>query len=98
MKKLKVVVLLLIAAIFLFPSTAQTQKKANVFLLISGSLGDKGFNDSARGALDMIKQKYGANATVKYTELGTDVAKFAPALEDAGAEGYDVVFCSNNFN
>jgi len=98
MKTLKVVGLIVLAAMMLFPATAQTPKKANVFLLISGSLGDKGFNDSARAALDLIKQKYGANVTVKYTELGTDVAKFAPSLEDAGAEGYDVVFCSNNFN
>jgi basic membrane protein A len=98
MKTLRIVGLALLAAIFLFPATAQAPKKANVFLLISGSLGDKGFNDSARASLELIRQKYGANVTVKYTELGTDVAKFAPSLEDAGAEGYDVVFCSNNFN
>jgi len=69
----------------------------SVFLLISGSLGDKGFNDSAKAGLDMIKAKYGAKVTTKYTELGSDTAKYAPALEDAGAEGYAIVFCSNNF-
>jgi len=98
MKVAKTIMVLMMAVMVLLPVAAQAPKKANVFLLISGSLGDKGFNDSARAALDLIKQKYGANVTVKYTELGTDVAKFAPALEDAGAEGYDVVFCSNNFN
>ncbi len=98
MKKLRIMGLILLSAVLLFPATAQAPAKAKVFLLISGSLGDKGFNDSARASLEMIKQKYGANVTVKYTELGTDVAKFAPSLEDAGAEGYDVVFCSNNFN
>ena len=37
----------------------------DVFLLISGSLGDKGFNDSAKAGLDMIKAKYGDKVTVK---------------------------------
>lgn len=69
----------------------------DVFLLISGSLGDKGFNDSAKAGLDMIKAKYGDKVTVKYTELGADAAKYAPALEDAGAENYEIVLCSNNF-
>jgi basic membrane protein A len=73
-------------------------KTIDVFLLISGSLGDKGFNDSAKAGLDMIKAKYGDKVTVKYTELGADAAKYAPALEDAGAEKYDIVLCSNNFN
>lgn len=98
MKVAKRIMIIMMAVMVLLPAAAQAQKKANVFLLISGSLGDKGFNDSARAALDLIKQKYGDSVTVKYTELGTDVAKFAPSLEDAGAEGYDVVFCSNNFS
>jgi len=82
---------------------AKTEKSATapantkVFLLISGSLGDKGFNDSAKAGLDMIQAKYGPNVTTKYTELGSDTAKYAPALEDAGDEGYTIVFCSNNF-
>lgn len=70
---------------------------ANIFLLISGSLGDKGFNDSAKAGLDMMKSTFGSQVTVKYTELGADTAKYAPSLEDAGAEGYAVVLCSNNF-
>jgi len=73
-------------------------KPVSIFLLISGSLGDKGFNDSARAGLNMIQQKYGNKVTTKYTELGADTAKYAPALEDAGDEGYSIVFCSNNFN
>lgn len=73
-------------------------KPVRIFLLISGSLGDKGFNDSARAGLKMIEQKYGAKVTTKYTELGADTAKYAPSLQDAGDEGYDIVFCSNNFN
>ncbi|MFA6505536.1 MAG: BMP family ABC transporter substrate-binding protein [Treponemataceae bacterium] len=72
-------------------------KTVDVFLLISGSLGDKGFNDSAKAGLDMIKAKYGEKVTTKYTELGADTAKYAPALEDAGAEKYEIVLCSNNF-
>ncbi|MEI6873962.1 MAG: BMP family ABC transporter substrate-binding protein [Spirochaetota bacterium] len=79
------------------PVVAQA-KPVSIFLLISGSLGDKGFNDSARAGLALIEQKYGSKVTTKYTELGADTAKYAPSLEDAGAEGYTIVFCSNNFN
>ena len=45
-------------------------KPVSIFLLISGSLGDKGFNDSARAGLTMIQKKYGDKVTTKYTELG----------------------------
>jgi basic membrane protein A len=87
-----------LAVVSTLPLAAATPTNASVFLLISGSLGDKGFNDSARAGLEMIKQKYSGKVTTKYTELGSDAAKYAPALEDAGAEGYSVVLCSNNFN
>ncbi len=96
MKK-SLLILGLILALAL-PLAAQVPAKASVFLIISGSLGDKGFNDSAKAGLDMMKEKFGDKLTVKITELGTDAAKYAPALEDAGAEGYTVVLCSNNFN
>lgn len=97
MKKVLSVLAVLLAVLLASPVSA-ADKPLSVFLLISGSLGDKGFNDSAKAGIDMIKAKYGAAVTVKYTELGTDAAKYSPALEDAGAEGYDIVICNNNFN
>ncbi len=98
MKKLILVLSLVISIAMVLPVAAAGPAKASVFLLISGSLGDKGFNDSAKAGLDMIKAKYADRVTVKYTELGSDTSKMAPALQDAGAEGYTVVLCSNNFN
>ncbi|MHB0896138.1 MAG: BMP family lipoprotein [Spirochaetales bacterium] len=98
MKKMILVLSILLACALVLPVAAAGPDKASVFLLISGSLGDKGFNDSARAGLEMIKTKFGDRVTTKYTELGSDAAKYAPALEDAGAEGYSVVLCSNNFN
>lgn len=98
MRKSILILSLALACAMVLPVAAAGPDKASVFLLISGSLGDKGFNDSARAGLDMIKEKFGARVTTKYTELGSDAAKYAPALEDAGAEGYSVVLCSNNFN
>jgi basic membrane protein A and related proteins len=98
MKKIILILSLALACAMVLPVAAAGPDKASVFLLISGSLGDKGFNDSARAGLEMIKDKFGAKVTTKYTELGSDAAKYAPALEDAGAEGYSVVLCSNNFN
>jgi basic membrane protein A len=100
MKKLIAIALVLLAVFATMPLAAQSKssKPATVFLLISGSLGDKGFNDSAKAGLDMIQKKFGSKVVTKYTELGADTAKYSPALEDAGAEGYDIVLCSNNFN
>jgi len=98
MKKIILILSLTLACAMVLPVAAAGPDKASVFLLISGSLGDKGFNDSARAGLEMIKDKFGSKVTTKYTELGSDAAKYAPALEDAGAEGYSVVLCSNNFN
>ena len=98
LKKRAIVILAAVMAVCLaLPGFSQT-KPVSIFLLISGSLGDKGFNDSARAGLELIRQKYGDKVTVKYTELGADASKYAPSLEDAGAEGYSIVFCSNNFN
>lgn len=96
MKRFALPITMLLALASVLP-VAAAPTTTNVFLFISGSLGDKGFNDSAKAGLDLIKAKYGSMVTTKYTELGTDTAKFAPALEDAGAEGYSVVFCQNNF-
>lgn len=98
MKKSAFLLCIVLMSSLAIPVFAAGPDKASVFLLISGSLGDKGFNDSAKAGLDMIKEKFGSRVTVKYTELGSDAAKYAPALEDAGAEGYSVVLCSNNFN
>jgi basic membrane protein A len=97
MKRSIAILAALLSLSFAIPAFAQA-KPVSIFLLISGSLGDKGFNDSARAGLILIEQKYGNKVTTKYTELGADTAKYAPSLEDAGAEGYSIVFCSNNFN
>jgi basic membrane protein A len=97
MKRAIAILAVALAVLAALPLAAQA-KPASVFLLISGSLGDKGFNDSAKAGLDMIKAKFGDKVSVKYTELGADTAKYAPSLEDAGAEGYTIVLCSNNFN
>ena len=94
----KSILILCLAVAMVLPAAAAGPAKASVFLLISGSLGDKGFNDSARAGLELMKAKFGDRITTKYTELGADAAKYSPALEDAGAEGYSVVLCSNNFN
>ncbi len=98
MKRSSAVLVIFLAILMAMPVFAAGPKPTSIFLLISGSLGDKGFNDSAKAGLDMIKAKYGDKVTTKYTELGADTAKYAPSLEDAGAEGYSIVFCSNNFN
>lgn len=98
MKRITLVLVILLGILTVLPVAAQVPAKVSVFLLISGSLGDKGFNDSARAGLEMIKAKWGDRVATKYTELGSDTAKMNPALEDAGSEGTTIVLCSNNFN
>lgn len=96
---MKLLVSLLVLTMMVGVSTVgAADRPLRIFLLISGTLGDKGFNDSAKAGLDRIKAKYGDEVTVKFTELGTDATKFSPSLEDAGDQGYDVVICNNNFN
>jgi basic membrane protein A len=97
-RKLAAVIAAVMCMFAALPAFSAGTQPLKIFLLISGSLGDKGFNDSARAGLKLIEQKYGSKVSTKYTELGADTAKYAPALQDAGDEGYDVVFCSNNFN
>lgn len=97
-RRLAAIIASMLCLLVAFPAFSAGSQQIKIFLLISGSLGDKGFNDSAKAGLDLIKAKYGDKVTVKYTELGADTAKYAPSLEDAGDEGYDIVFCSNNFN
>lgn len=87
--------LAIIALAFAAIMPAMATGPIDVYLLIPATLGDKGFNDSAKAGLDMIAARYGSQVTTRYTELGTDTAKHAPALEDAGAEGYEIVLCSN---
>lgn len=60
-----------------------------VALMIPGSLGDKSFFDSANEGMKLIEKNYGCET--KVVEMGLDVDKYIPALEDTIDEGYEII-------
>ena len=65
--------------------------KVNVKLLVTGALGDKGFNDSANAGIKQIEEKFGDKVDVEVVEMGFDQTKFEPSLTDASESDADVI-------
>lgn len=67
-----------------------------VALVIAGSLGDKGFNDSAKAGVDMAIAEYGIESQV--IEIpSSDATRYEPTLLDlADTEEYDLIIASGN--
>ena len=76
--------------------TEAPAKKLNVALVVAGSLGDKGFNDSAKAGVDMAAETYGVTAQV--VEIpSSDKTRFEPTLLDLADTGeYDLIIASGN--
>ena len=81
------------------PSTTDATaavKPLNIALVVAGSLGDKGFNDSAKAGLDMAKEAYGITYQVVELPAG-DKTKYEPTLLDlADTKSYDLIIGSGN--
>lgn len=75
---------------------APETKPLNVALVIAGSLGDKGFNDSAKAGVDMAAAEYGITAQV--VEIpSSDKTRYEPTLLDLADTGeYDLIIASGN--
>lgn len=69
----------------------ETQEKINVSLLVTGSFGDKAFNDSAQAGMNMIKEKLSDKCNVTMIEMGNDKTKFEPSLVDASESDADII-------
>lgn len=65
--------------------------KVKVSLLVTGALGDKGFNDSANAGIKEIEKKFGDKVEVETIEMGFDQTKFEPSLVDASESDADVI-------
>lgn len=72
-------------------SAGATGKKLKVSLLVTGSFGDKAFNDSAQAGMQKIKESLGDKCDVKMTEMGSDKTKFESSLQDASESDADVI-------
>lgn len=70
---------------------ARAAKKKKVVLLVSGTLGDKSFFDSANHGMQLIKHKYGAGVETRVIEAGYDQSKWQPTLEDLAGQDWDMI-------
>ncbi len=66
-------------------------EKVKVSLLVTGALGDKGFNDSANAGIKKIEERFGDKVEVETIEMGFDQTKFEPSLIDASESDADVI-------
>ena len=71
--------------------TASSSDKVNVKLLVTGALGDKGFNDSANAGMKKIEEQFGDKVNVDVVEMGFDQTKFEPSLVDASESDADII-------
>ncbi|MBP3887129.1 MAG: BMP family ABC transporter substrate-binding protein [Cellulosilyticum sp.] len=68
-----------------------TGEKVKVSLLVTGSFGDKAFNDSAQEGMKQIAEQLGDKVEVEMIEMGHDKTKFEGALLDASESDSDVI-------
>ena len=73
------------------PARAAGPKR--VVLLVSGTLGDKSFFDSANHGMQLIKQKYGERVQTRVIEMGYDQSKWQPTFEDIAGQDWDMIIC-----
>ena len=69
--------------------TEGSDKPLKVVYLCNGSLGDKGFNDSAESSMQMLKDKLGAE--VKTVEMGRDETSYEGNYLDVSEQDWDMI-------
>lgn len=72
---------------------AQTDSgdKLKVSLLVTGSFGDKAFNDSAQAGMEKLQADMADKVDVQMIEMGNDKTKFEGSLLDASDSDADVI-------
>ena len=58
-------------------------EKLKVTLLVTGSFGDKAFNDSAQAGMKKLEEELGDKVEVNMVEMGSDKTKFEGSMLDA---------------
>ena len=58
-------------------------EKLKVTLLVTGSFGDKAFNDSAQAGMEKLEAELGDKVEVNMVEMGSDKTKFEGSMLDA---------------
>ena len=70
---------------------ADGAEKLKVSLLVTGSFGDKAFNDSAQAGMERLAAELGDKVEIEMIELGTDKTKFEGSLLDASESDSDII-------
>ena len=70
---------------------AASGEKVKVTLLVTGSFGDKAFNDSAQAGLKKIESEMGDQVEVEMIEMGSDKTKFEGSMLDAAESDADII-------
>lgn len=65
--------------------------KVKVSLLVTGSFGDKAFNDSAQEGMKKLEAELSDKVDVQMIEMGNDKTKFEGALLDASESDSDII-------
>ncbi len=65
--------------------------KRKAVLLVSGTLGDKSFFDSANEGMKAIEKDSGWE--IKVIEMGIDPSKWEPTLTDVSGQDWDLIIC-----
>ena len=66
-------------------------EKLKVTLLVTGSFGDKAFNDSAQAGMKKIESEMGDQVEVEMIEMGSDKTKFEGSMLDAAESDADII-------
>lgn len=70
---------------------AASGEKVKVSLLVTGSFGDKAFNDSAQAGMERLTAEMGDQVEVEMIEMGNDKTKFEGSLLDASESDADII-------
>jgi basic membrane protein A len=73
------------------PQNGTDVPKRKAVLLVSGTLGDKSFFDSANEGMKAIEKDLGWET--KVIEMGTDPSKWEPTLTDVSGQDWDLIIC-----
>ena len=68
-----------------------TGEKVKIDLLVTGSFGDKAFNDSAQAGMERLMNEMGDQVEVQMIEMGNDKTKFEGSMLDASESDADII-------
>lgn len=68
-----------------------TGDKVKVSLLLTGSFGDKAFNDSAHAGMERLMEEMGDQVEVEMIEMGSDKTKWEGSMLDASESDADII-------